>query len=66
MSKKKPWIVRDRDITPESAWLDRRSALKAMAAAGLLPDSWDTTHNAQAAGNIKNKAIRPQRRLQCS
>ncbi len=37
MTKKKPWIVRDRDITPESAWLDRRSALKAMAAAGLLP-----------------------------
>ena len=36
-SKKKPWIVPDREITPETDWLDRRNALKAMAAAGLLP-----------------------------
>lgn len=36
-SKKNPWILPDREITPESAWLDRRNALKTMAAAGLLP-----------------------------
>ena len=37
MNKKKPWILPDREITSESAWLNRRSALKAMAAAGLIP-----------------------------
>ena len=38
-SKKKPWHIADREITPESAWMDRRNALKAMAAAGLIPVS---------------------------